>query len=122
LKKPLTLYGTRVWYVNYQKWKFHPIYLNLLAHLFRKENSRVSVEGEMSTLRDMEAGVPQDFILFLTLYNLYINDIPQTAGVNLALVADDTSLYVTEHREGYVLRKLLSGLKSMTDWCKQWNI
>jgi hypothetical protein len=31
--------------------------LNLLAHYFWKENSRVSVEGEMSMLRDIQAGV-----------------------------------------------------------------
>jgi hypothetical protein len=53
---------------------------------------------------------------------LAINDIPQTAGVNLALFMDDTCLYATEHNEGYVLRKLQRVLNSMTAWCKQWNI
>jgi hypothetical protein len=52
------------------------------------------------------------------MYNLYINDIPQKVGVNL-LFADDTSLNATEHKEGYVLRKLQGGLNSMTAWCKQ---
>jgi hypothetical protein len=47
---------------------------------------------------------------------------PQTPGVNLALFADDTCLYATEHKEDYVLRKLQRGLNSMTAWCKQWNI
>jgi hypothetical protein len=46
----------------------------------------------------------------------------QTTGVNLALFADDTSLYVTEHKEGYVLGELQRGLNSMTAWCKQWDI
>jgi hypothetical protein len=48
----------------------------------------------MSTPRCMQARVPQGFVLFSTLYNLYINDTPQTIGVNLALFADDTCLYV----------------------------
>jgi hypothetical protein len=62
--------------------------------------SRDLTSASASTLRNIKAGVPQGFVLSPTLYNLYINDIPQTAGVNLALFADDTSLYATEHREG----------------------
>jgi hypothetical protein len=42
--------------------------------------------------------------------------------MNLALFADDTCLYVTDRKEGYVLRKIQRGLDSMAAWCKQWNI
>jgi hypothetical protein len=38
--------------------------------------------------------------------HLYIHDTPQTIGVNLALFTDDICLYVTERKDGYVLRKL----------------
>jgi hypothetical protein len=41
---------------------------------------------------------------------MYINDTPQAIGAHLALFADDTCLYATEHKEGYVLRKLQRGL------------
>jgi hypothetical protein len=34
---------------------------------------------------------------------MYVNDTPQTIGVNLALFADDTCLYSTKRKEGYVL-------------------
>jgi hypothetical protein len=44
-----------------------------------------------------------------TLYNLYINDIPQTTGVNLAVIVDDTILYSTESKKGYVLRSSRAG-------------
>jgi hypothetical protein len=70
----------------------------------------------------MQAGMPQGSVLSPTLYNLYINDTPQTPGVNLALFADDTCLYATGHKEGYVLRNIQSGLDSMAAWCKRWNI
>jgi hypothetical protein len=53
---------------------------------------------------------------------LYINDTPQTHGVHLALFADDTCLYASEHKDGYVLRKLQRGLNSMVTWCERWNI
>jgi hypothetical protein len=47
---------------------------------------------------------------------------PKPPGVNLALFADDTCLYATDHKEGYVLRKILRGLDSMAAWWKHWNI
>jgi hypothetical protein len=53
----------------------------------------------------MQAGVPQVSVLFSTLYNLYIIDTRQTSSVILALFADDTCLYATDRKEGYVLRK-----------------
>jgi hypothetical protein len=62
----------------------------------------------MSTPRYMQAGVPQSSVLSPTLYNLYINDTPQTPGVNLALFGDDACLYATDRKEGYVLFYVLS--------------
>jgi hypothetical protein len=75
----------------------------------------VSVEFEMSTPRIMQAGVPQSSVLSPTLFNMYINDTPQTIGVHPALFADDTCFYATEHKEGYVLRKLQRGLNGGVD-------
>jgi hypothetical protein len=76
----------------------------------------------MSSPREMLAGVPQGSILSPTLYNIYINDTPQTPGVYLALFADDTCLYATDRKEGYVLRKLQRGLDAIDTWCECWNI
>jgi hypothetical protein len=70
----------------------------------------------------MQEGVPQGSVLSPTLYTLYINDIPQTSGVNLALFVDDTCLYVTDRKECYVLRKIQLVLNSMVAWCERWNI
>jgi hypothetical protein len=76
----------------------------------------------MSTPREMQAGVPQGSVLSPTLYNMYINDAPQTHGVHLALFADDTCLYATDRKEGFIVRKLQRGLSSMETWCERWNI
>jgi hypothetical protein len=96
--------------------------IKLIGSFLSQRKFRVSVEGEMSTPRDIKAGVPQGSALSPTVYNLYINDTPQTIGVNLALFANDTSLYATEHKEGYVLEKLQRWLSSMAAWCEGWNI
>jgi hypothetical protein len=82
----------------------------------------VSVEGELSTPREIQAGVPQGSALAPTLYSLYINDTPRTQGIHLALFAHDTCLYATDRRESYVLRKLQRRLNAMEEWCEKWNI
>jgi hypothetical protein len=72
----------------------------------------VSVKGEISTPRDIKAGVQQGSALSPTLYSLYINDTPQTPGVSLRLFADDTCIYARDCKEGCVLRKLQRGLSA----------
>jgi len=56
-----------------------------------QQKFRVKVEDELSTPRDLQAGVLQGSVLSLAPYSLYINDTPQTPGVYLALFADDAA-------------------------------
>jgi hypothetical protein len=86
----------------------------LIDSFLLQRKFRVSVEGEISMPRCMKAGMLQGSVLSPTLYNPYINDNPQIMGVNLTLFADDTCLHATEHKEGYVLRKLQRVLNSMS--------
>jgi hypothetical protein len=96
--------------------------MKLISFFLSNKKCSVSVEGEMSTPRIMKAGVPQGSVLSPTLFNMYINDTPQAIGVHLALFAEDTCLYTTERKEGYVLRKFQRGLNSVVEWSKHWNI
>jgi hypothetical protein len=66
--------------------------------------------------------VPQVLVLSPTVYNVYINDAPQTPGVYLALFAEDTHLYGMDRKEGFVVRKLQGGRSSTETWCERWNI
>jgi retron-type reverse transcriptase len=87
--------------------------IKFISPYLSQRQFRVSVEGEISTHSEIEAGVPQGFVLAPTIYNLYINDISQTPGFQLAFFADDTYIYATERKEGYVLRKLQLCLTAM---------
>jgi hypothetical protein len=78
--------------------------IKLISPFLTNRNFRVAVEGELFMPRKIQAEVPQGSVLALTLYNLYINDVRLTPGVQLALITDDTCIYATERKEGYVLR------------------
>jgi hypothetical protein len=56
------------------KLQFSTSLINLIGSFLSQRKFRASVEGEMSTPRYMQAGVPQGSVLSLTLYNLCIND------------------------------------------------
>jgi hypothetical protein len=70
------------------KLEFSTILIKLIGSFLSQRKFRVSVEGQMSTPRLMQAGVPQGSVLSPTFFNMNINDAPQTHGGHLALFAD----------------------------------
>jgi hypothetical protein len=77
--------------------------------------------GAMSSVNSCKTYIM--WLYFQRHIQLYINDTPsQTPGVNLALFADDTCIYATDRKEGYVLRRVQRVLNSMATWCESWNI
>jgi hypothetical protein len=100
--------------------------LKILISLIKRINSflsqrklGVSIEGEMSAPRNIQAEVPQGSILSSTLYNIYINVTPQTPGIYLGLFADDTCIYVADRKQEYILRKLQRNLSVIEMWCER---
>jgi hypothetical protein len=80
--------------------KFSISIIKLNNSFLSQRNFRVSVEGELSTPRDIlvQAGVLQGSVLSPTLYSTYINDTPQTPGFYLGLLAVDTCIYATDRK------------------------
>jgi hypothetical protein len=94
------------------KLEFSTNLIKLLRSFLSHRKFRVTVEGENSTQRVMQAGVPHVSFLSPTLFNIYIKYHPQTRGVHLALFRD-TCLYATDRKEGFIVRILQRGLSSM---------
>ncbi|GBP43072.1 Probable RNA-directed DNA polymerase from transposon BS [Eumeta japonica] len=70
-----------------------------------------------------QAGVPQGSTLSPLLYSAYINDIPRpSTGVQLALLADDTALYLRSNSIGNILPRLQRAIDELTQWLRLWRI
>jgi hypothetical protein len=104
------------------KFEFSSSLMKLIISFLSLRQLNNSVEGEMSEPRKMRAGVSQVSALFRTLYNVYMNNTSQTPCVYLALFVDDTCLYATDRKEGFVCRNIQRCLSSMETWCEPWNI
>jgi hypothetical protein len=94
----------------------------LTASILTNRKFKVSIEGELSSLRKKAAEVRQGSVLAPVLYSLYINDASAAAGIHLALFADDTCIYATEKYEHRVFSKLQRGLTAVGSWYQRWNI
>ena len=65
----------------------------LISSFLSNRRLRVALEGKSSQEYPVNAGIPQGSILGPTLFLLYINDLPDDVIWNIAIYADDTTLY-----------------------------
>ena len=65
----------------------------LISSFLNNRQLRVVLDGKSSQEYPVNAGVPQGFILGPTLFLLYINDLPDDVICDIAIYADDTTLY-----------------------------
>jgi hypothetical protein len=111
------------------KLKFLLSLIKLISSFLSQRKFIALVESEMSMPCGIQAGVLPGSILYPILYNIYIhthtqcmyvclNHMFQVADACLGLFADDTCIYVTEGKGGYVLRRLQQGLSTTEMWCE----
>ena len=65
----------------------------LISSFFSNRRLRVVLDGKSSQEYPVNAAVPQGSILDPTLFLLYINDLPDDVICDIAIYADDTTLY-----------------------------
>ena len=67
--------------------------LETLIDFLKDRKQRVVLKGQNSSWANIEAGVPQGFILGPLLFLIYINDLPDNLSTNAKLFSDNTSLF-----------------------------
>ena len=65
----------------------------LISSFLSNRQLQVVLNGKSSQEYSVNAGLPQGSILGPTLFLLYINDLPDYVICNIAIYADDTTLY-----------------------------
>ena len=87
----------RVWYADLlRKLKSYGILgqiFSVISSFLSNRRLQVVLDGKSSQEYPVNAGVPQGSILGPTLFLLYINDLPDDVICDIAIYADDTTLY-----------------------------
>ena len=84
---------------------------------------RVTINGQCSDWRIINAGVPQGSVLGPLLFLIYINDIVQNAShCNIRLFADDTCLFIEVNNRLEAAEFINDDLSKIYKWSKQWLI
>ena len=101
---------------------------SLISSFLSNRRLRVVLDSKSSQEYPVNDGVPQGSILGPTLSLLYINDLPDDVICDIAIYADDTTLYsrcdwasdLWQQLE--LASELESDLQDMVDWGKKWLV
>ena len=100
----------------------------LISSFLSNRRLRVVLDGKSSQEYPVNAGVPQGSILGPTLFLLYINDFPDDVICNIAIYADDTTLYSKCNQASDLWQQLElaseleSDLRDTVDWRRKWLV
>ena len=100
----------------------------LISSFLSNRRLRVVLDGKSSQEYQVNAGVPQGSILGPTLFLPYIKDLPDDVICDIAIYADDTTLYSKCDRASDLWQQLELAselkfdLRDMVDWGKKWLV
>ena len=86
------------------------------------------LDGKSSQEYQVDVGVPQGSILGPTLFLQYINDLPDNLICNIAVCADDTTLYSKCDQASdlwqqlKIAAELESDIRHTVDWGRKWLV
>ena len=100
----------------------------LISSFLSNRQLRVVLDGKFSQEYPVNAGVPQGSILGPTLFLLDINELPDDVICNIAIHADDTTLYCKSDQASDLWQKLEmaseleSDLQDSVKWGREWLV
>lgn len=104
-----------------------PTYLgSWIKNYLTNRSFQVKVLGELSSNRLIQAGIPQGSILGPILFNIYFNSIVEEITsnwyMNVALYADDLSLWVSSPYINILNKHIQITLNSIMIWMNKWKM
>ena len=122
----------RVWHAcllhNLKSYGISGKIFGLISSFLSNRRLRVVLDGKSSQEYPVNAVVPQGSILGPTLFQLYINDLPDDVICNMAIYADDTTLYSKCNQASDLWQQLElaseleSDLRDTVDWGRKWLV
>ena len=100
----------------------------LISSFLSNRQLQVVLDGKSSQEYPVQSGVPQGSILGPALFLLYINDLPDDVICNIAIYADDTTLYSKCNQASDLWQQLElasefeSDLRGTVDWGSKWLV
>ena len=100
----------------------------LISSFLSNRQLRVVLDGKSSQEYPVNVGIAQGSILGPTLFLLYINDLPDDVICNIAIYADDTTLYSKCDQASDLWQQLElaseleSDLRDTVDWGRKWLV
>ncbi|XP_063244507.1 uncharacterized protein LOC134543993 [Bacillus rossius redtenbacheri] len=99
-----------------------PHLLNLLQSFLADRTFAVRVDGALSGIHRVAAGVPQGAILSPTLFAVFLADMAPPPGATLALYADDTAVLVTGDDAQVLQAQAQVALRHLSGYMASWGI
>lgn len=100
-----------------------PKYLcSLIADFLSNRSYVVSVNGTMSALKGISAGVPQGSVLSPLLYAIYTSDFSFPKYIKTAYYADDTALITSSKLTKSLIKKMENSLAVCNRYFNKWKI
>ena len=122
----------RVWHAGLlyklRSCRFSGHIFGLISSFLSNRRLPVVLDGKFSQEYPVNARVPQGSILGPTLFLLYINDLPDDVICNIAIYADDTTLYSKCDQASDLWQQLElasefeSDLRDTVDWGRKWFV
>lgn len=101
-----------------------PSYIITIVHSYLLDRSFfITIKEQVSTTRQIKAGVPQGSCLGPTLFNLFTSDIPTDFPfTTLSLYADDAALMSYSINKNQATKYLQAALDILAAWYAEWRI
>ena len=96
--------------------------MNWIKYYLKGREQRVVVNNEFLDWASVVSVIPQGSVLGPSLFNIFINDIPNDITSNVKFFADDTQLYNSAHLNHLIREDLYHLLQWSNKWLLPLNI